>query len=40
MNNTAGSYALVGAMVPRDSGTVAKLKAGGAVILGKANMSQ
>lgn len=40
MNNTAGSYALVGAKVPRDSGVVAKLKAGGAIILGKANMSQ
>jgi amidase len=40
MNNTAGSYALLGAKVPRDSGTVAKLRAAGAVILGKANMSQ
>lgn len=40
MNNTAGSYALVGAKVPRDSGTVARLRAGGAIILGKANMSQ
>lgn len=40
MNNTAGSYALVGATVPRDSGVVARLKAGGAIILGKTNMSQ
>jgi amidase len=40
MNNTAGSYALLGAKAPRDSGVVAKLKAGGAIILGKANMSQ
>ncbi|KAF2435851.1 amidase [Tothia fuscella] len=40
MNNTAGSYALVGARVPRDSGVVAKLRASGAIVLGKANMSQ
>jgi amidase len=40
MNNTAGSFALLGAKVPRDSGTVAKLRSGGAIILGKANMSQ
>ncbi|KAH8897436.1 amidase signature enzyme [Thozetella sp. PMI_491] len=40
MNNTAGSYALLGAKVPRDSGVVAKLKAAGAIILGKSNMSQ
>jgi amidase len=40
MNNTAGSYALLGAKVPRDSPTVAKLRAGGAVILGKTNLSQ
>ena len=40
MNNTAGSYALLGATVPRDSSVVAKLKSGGAIILGKANLSQ
>ena len=40
MNNTAGSFALLGAKVPRDSGTVAKLRAAGAIILGKTNMSQ
>ena len=40
MNTTAGSYALLGAKVPRDSTVVAKLRAAGAVILGKANMSQ
>lgn len=40
MNNTAGIYALVGATVPRDSGVIAKLRAAGAIILGKANMSQ
>ncbi|KAK0388324.1 hypothetical protein NLU13_4569 [Sarocladium strictum] len=40
MNNTAGSYALVGAKVPEDSTVVAKLRKAGAVILGKANLSQ
>jgi amidase len=40
MNNTAGSYALLGAKVPHDSGTVSKLKSAGAIILGKSNMSQ
>ncbi|KAK4658996.1 hypothetical protein QC762_106410 [Podospora pseudocomata] len=40
MENTAGSYALVGAKVPEDSTVVAKLRKAGAVILGKANMSQ
>ncbi|KAK0640724.1 amidase signature domain-containing protein [Cercophora newfieldiana] len=40
MNNTAGSYALVGAKVPRDSTMAAKLREAGAIILGKANLSQ
>lgn len=40
MNNTAGSYALLGAKVPRDSGVAAKLKAAGVIILGKSNLSQ
>lgn len=40
MNNTAGSYALLGAKVPRDSSVVHKLKTGGAIILGKTNLSQ
>ncbi|KAM0325450.1 hypothetical protein ACHAQA_007436 [Verticillium albo-atrum] len=40
MNNTAGSWALVGAEVPEDSFVAKKLREGGAVILGKANMSQ
>jgi amidase len=40
MNNTAGSYSLLGARVPRDSGVVSKLRAAGAIILGKSNMSQ
>lgn len=40
MNNTAGSYALLGATVPYDSTVAAKLRKAGAVILGKSNLSQ
>lgn len=40
MNNTAGSYALLGARVPRDSGVVERLRRAGTVVLGKSNMSQ
>ncbi|RDW77927.1 amidase-2 [Coleophoma crateriformis] len=40
MNNTSGSYALLGAKVPRDSTIAAKLRAAGVVILGKSNLSQ
>lgn len=40
MSNTAGSFALYGAKVPRDSTLASKLRAAGVVILGKANMSQ
>lgn len=40
MNNTAGSFALVGAKVPHDSTMAVKLRAAGAIILGKANLSQ
>jgi amidase len=40
MNNTAGSYALLGAKVPRDSTMAAKLRKAGAIILGKTNLSQ
>ncbi|MCJ1468178.1 hypothetical protein MMC07_006806 [Pseudocyphellaria aurata] len=40
MNNTAGSFALLGAKVPRDSGVAAKLRAAGVIILGKSNLSQ
>lgn len=40
MDNTAGSYALAGARIPRDSTMAAKLRKAGAVILGKANLSQ
>jgi amidase len=40
MNNTAGSYALLGATVPRDATVAARLRAAGVVLLGKSNMSQ
>lgn len=40
MNNTAGSFALLGAKVPRDSTLAAKLRKAGAVILGKTNLSE
>jgi amidase len=40
MNTTAGSYALLNSIVAGDSTVVAKLKASGAIILGKANLSQ
>ncbi|OHE99887.1 amidase [Colletotrichum orchidophilum] len=40
MNNTAGSYALLGARVPEDSTVAAKLRKAGAILLGKANLSQ
>jgi len=40
MDNTAGSYALAGARVPRDSTVAANLRKAGAIILGKANLSQ
>ena len=40
MNNTAGSFALYGAKVPKDSTLASKLRAAGVVILGKSNLSQ
>ncbi|KAM7194062.1 amidase [Naviculisporaceae sp. PSN 640] len=40
MNNTAGSYALLGAKVSEDSTIAAKLRKAGAIILGKSNLSQ
>jgi len=39
MNNTAGSFALLGAKVPRDSAIARKLREAGAIILGKTNLS-
>jgi amidase len=40
MNNTAGSWSLVGAQVPRDATVASKLRTAGAILLGKANLSQ
>ena len=40
MNNTAGSYALLGATVPPDATVAAKLRAAGVILLGKSNLSQ
>jgi Asp-tRNAAsn/Glu-tRNAGln amidotransferase A subunit and related amidases len=40
MQTTAGSLALVGARPPRDAFVVEKLRAAGAVILGKTNLSE
>jgi amidase len=40
METTAGSLALVGSHVPRDARIVARLRAAGAVILGKSNLSE
>jgi len=40
MQTTAGSIALVGAKAPRDAHLVARLRAAGAVILGKTNLSE
>eukprot|EP00249_Psilotum_nudum_P011276 c23073_g1_i2 orf=670-1992(-) len=40
LNTTAGSYALLGSKVPRDAGVVTRLRKNGAIILGKANLSE
>lgn len=40
MNNTAGSFALLGSKVPTDSTIAAKLRKAGVIILGKSNLSQ
>lgn len=40
MRTTAGSYALVNTVVPRDATVVAKLPSQGAIIIGKANLSE
>jgi len=40
MNNTAGSFSLVGAKVPQDATVAAKLRAAGVILLGKSNLSQ
>lgn len=40
MNTTAGSYALLGAKVAQDSTVVAKLRAAGAIVLGKTSLTE
>ena len=40
MNTTAGSFALLKSVVPRDAGVVRRLRKAGAIILGKASMSE
>lgn len=40
MNTTAGSFALLCSVVPRDAFVVTKLLEAGAIILGKASMSE
>jgi amidase len=40
METTAGSLALVGAKAPRDAFLIARLRAAGAVLLGKTNLSE
>ncbi|KAI8612185.1 amidase signature domain-containing protein [Chytriomyces sp. MP71] len=40
MQTSAGSWVLVGSQVPRDAFAVARLRKAGAVLLGKANLSQ
>ena len=40
METTAGSWALVGSIVPRDAHVVAQLRKAGAVLFGKATLSE
>eukprot|EP01018_Ginkgo_biloba_P037544 Gb_24946 [translate_table: standard] len=40
LNTTAGSFALLGSKVARDAGVVCKLRKAGAIILGKASLSE
>ncbi|GLJ13019.1 hypothetical protein SUGI_0203440 [Cryptomeria japonica] len=40
LNTTAGLFALLGSQVPRDAGVVSKLRKAGAIILGKASLSE
>ncbi|KAF2289964.1 hypothetical protein GH714_039338 [Hevea brasiliensis] len=40
LNTTAGSFALFRSVVPQDAGVVMKLKKAGAIILGKASMTE
>ncbi|KAH0831044.1 amidase signature domain-containing protein [Lanmaoa asiatica] len=40
MNTTAGSYTLMKSIIPEDAGVVKRLRRAGAIILGKANLSE
>ncbi|GAY66530.1 hypothetical protein CUMW_249440 [Citrus unshiu] len=40
LNTTAGSFALLGSVVARDAGVVMKLRKAGAIIMGKASLSE
>ncbi|PWA80448.1 amidase C869.01 [Artemisia annua] len=40
LNTTGGSFALLGSIVPRDAGIVSRLRKAGAIILGKATLSE
>ncbi|KAJ7215188.1 amidase signature domain-containing protein [Mycena rebaudengoi] len=40
MNTTAGSYSLLGSIVPEDAGVVKRLRKAGAIILGKASLTE
>ncbi|XBI87614.1 hypothetical protein VPH35_025674 [Triticum aestivum] len=40
LNTTAGSLALLGSVVRRDAGVAARLRQAGAVVLGKASLSE
>ncbi|KAI5118128.1 hypothetical protein M0805_008035 [Coniferiporia weirii] len=40
MNTTAGSFSLLKSVVPEDAGVIKRLRAAGAIILGKANLSE
>ncbi|KAF8653648.1 hypothetical protein AX16_003800 [Volvariella volvacea WC 439] len=40
MNTTAGSYSLLGSIVPEDAGVVKRLRKAGAILLGKTSLSE
>lgn len=40
METTAGSWALMGSIVPRDAHVISKLRQAGAVLMGKATLSE
>ena len=40
METTAGSWALLGSVVPRDSYVVSQLRAAGAILMGKSSLSE